>query len=488
MKHQNKNLDSLFPVNLILKKKKCIIIGGGKVSTRKAEKLISAGVHPTIISKAFSHTILEFHTQNLVSLIYGEFKESYLDDIFLVFIATNDSILNSQIAEICSKRSILSCAVDENWHKSAFITPASFAENGLTVSVSTGGKSCRYARLIKDNIKRYISAPGDSELFLIGTDHRFLNLAEREHLHVSIDNKDIPEMLSHVIGIHEFMIINTCNRVEILCLINSNENIEKMILKLSNFNLLDKKEYYTKRGLEAFKHLTLVTAGIYSQLIGENHISSQIKEAFASSEKNKWSGGILKSFIESAQFIAKQIRNSVSSIIKPTEIENLTIRYLKSIRGIDLKNDSIAVLGTGQIGTKLIEELLKLPIKNIIWFYHKSIPKTDGNANIQVVSLNELKLKICNCSIVISALRINKPLLTKEYCSSKGTTTIDLGMPRNISSDFSENIVDLEKLKYWYRKEICSVDTILPICEKIINYKIVNYEKISNSLKNWNTK
>ena len=54
LKHKNRNIDSLFPVNLILKDKKCIIIGGGKVATHKAGKLISAGVRPIIISSSFT--------------------------------------------------------------------------------------------------------------------------------------------------------------------------------------------------------------------------------------------------------------------------------------------------------------------------------------------------------------------------------------------------------------------------------------------------
>ena len=48
--------------------------------------------------------------------------------------------------------------------------------------------------------------------------------------------------------------------------------------------------------------------------------------------------------------------------------------------------------------------------------------------------------------------------------------------------------IDIEDLKYWYRKNLCSIDTVLPICNKIINENIQSYEKIFNSLKSWDKK
>jgi len=487
LKHQNFNIDSLFPVNLILKDKRCKIIGGGKVATHKAEKLINVGILPTVVSKKFSKTLLNFSEQGLVTLVKRDFEDEDLNNIFLLFIATDNTKLNSYITDLCNDHNILSCAVDNNWHKSAFITPASFEENGLTVSVSTGGKSCRYARLIKDNIKRYITTTEDNEFLVIGTDFRYLHSGKREQLHASINNPEIPEMLSNIIGIHEFMIVNTCNRVEIYALTKNNDNIEKIILKLLDFNSFEKNEYFIKRDSEAFKHLTLVTSGIYSQLIGENHITSQIKEAFILSENKKWSGGILKGCIETALCISKQIRNSVSTIIKPTEIENLTIKYLLSMTDINISKNSIAILGTGQVGTKLIEELLGHDAQNITWFYNKHIPMSK-NSKINLCPLTELNSKIHDFDIIISAIKVNKPYLTEKLRTDKNVSVIDLGMPRNISENFSKNTIDLEKLKYWYRKEICSIETVLPTCEKIISENIINYEKIINSLKSWNKK
>ena len=89
-----------FPISINLAHKKCLVIGGGKVSLRKTKQLLKYNADVTIISK----TILEdFKTLN-VNIILQEFKPSYLQDVFLVVCATNDIKLNQQILDICNSR------------------------------------------------------------------------------------------------------------------------------------------------------------------------------------------------------------------------------------------------------------------------------------------------------------------------------------------------------------------------------------------------
>lgn len=481
--NKNRHVDYLFPVNLILKDKKCIIVGGGKIASNKIKKLISSGIIPTVISPEVSNTIVDYHREGLARLISRDFEDKDIEGAFLVFIATDNKSLNSHINNLCQKKNILCCAVDGDWHNSNFITPASFKEDGVTVSVSTGGKSCRLSRLLKEHIKKIVSTSKNSDLLLIGTDHRFLPLNKREAIHSCIEDGEIPEMLSHIRGLHEFMILNTCNRIELLTLAEPVSGIEQLIIKVLGFDKLPKKKIYIKKGFDAFKHIAFVTSGIYSQLIGENHITAQIKYALKTSEENHWAGSVLKSCVEAALFNSKQIRNSIHSIIKPTEIDSLAIKFLKSLKGIDLKKDPIAILGTGKIGSSIVQGLIGESAENMFWFYNQKIPSVNKDKGIKLLPLRSLENEIHNFKVIIGALRINKPLLQNKTAKNKDIVVIDLGVPRNISPDFSPDIADLEKLKYWFRKEVCSIRKVLPACNKIINSNAQNYEKIFNSLK-----
>lgn len=481
--NKNRQLNNLFPVNLILKDKKCVIIGGGKVATNKIKKFISAGVIPTVISSHMSDAIIDYSKQGVVKLAKRKFEDSDIENAFMVFIATDDQSLNCRINKLCQEKNILCCAVDDDWHNSNFITPASFKEEGITVSISTGGKSCRLSRLLKEQIKKSIYSSKTSGLLLIGTDHRYLPLKKREKLHLHLHNHYVPEMISKISGLQEFMILNTCNRIELLCLAETDPIIEKLIVNVLEFDTLSENKFYLKRGLDAFKHLSLVTSGIYSQLIGENHITAQLKDALANSEGKNYSGGVLKSCIEAALFNSKEIRNAIHPIIKPSEIDALAIKYIKSLKEVDLTKDPVAVLGTGKIGSNLIEHLLKSQTKNIYWFYNKNIPGIDKQKPITLCPLDNLEKEISKFRIIISALRTDRPLLKNINLKANEPIVIDLGMPRNISPDFAQDIVDLDKLKIWFRKEACSIKKLLPHCDRIINKNIQSYEKIFNSLK-----
>lgn len=137
-----------FPISINLAHKKCLVIGGGKVSLRKTKQLLKYSADVTIISK----TILEdFKTLN-VNIILQEFKPSYLQDVFLVVSATNDIKLNQQILDICNSRNIL-CNSATNNLDNGYIFSAIAEQDSITVSVTTNGESPYISKLIKDDIQ-----------------------------------------------------------------------------------------------------------------------------------------------------------------------------------------------------------------------------------------------------------------------------------------------------------------------------------------------
>lgn len=137
-----------FPISINLAHKKCLVIGGGKVSLRKTKQLLKYNADVTIISK----TILEdFKTLN-VNIILQEFKPSYLQDVFLVVSATNDIKLNQHILDICNSRNIL-CNSATNTLDNGYIFSAIAEQDSITVSVTTNGESPYISKLIKDDIQ-----------------------------------------------------------------------------------------------------------------------------------------------------------------------------------------------------------------------------------------------------------------------------------------------------------------------------------------------
>jgi len=141
-----------YPVSLNLKRKKCLVVGGGKVACRKVETLLEFG--PELITVVSPSACAEL--QDLFRADRAVFKQrSYLandlDGIFIVIVATDDPAVNAQVSQDARSRGVLVNVADDAG-LSDFILPSHFRRGGLIVAVSTSGRSPALARKIKEKL------------------------------------------------------------------------------------------------------------------------------------------------------------------------------------------------------------------------------------------------------------------------------------------------------------------------------------------------
>ncbi|MFA7232392.1 MAG: NAD(P)-dependent oxidoreductase, partial [Victivallaceae bacterium] len=366
-----------YPVNLLLENKRCLIVGGGKVAARKLAALVGKAASITVVAPEICEKICELAVStNGIILREQEFAAADLDEIFLAFAATSDKAVNRHISELCAARGVLCCVVDENWKAGSFITPASFSADGITVAVSTSGVSCRRTRLIKDNLAHHVGLAERAELLIIGTDHRFLDVKQRELLHLSPEkNSELGGMLKQLWGVHEFMLINTCNRLELAAIVCPSPGLERLIRLVMGFDAITEEQFYCKHGETAFAHLAKTAAGLFSQLTGEKHIAAQVKMALAESKNNSWCGSLMQDWLDSALCLAKAIRGILEPHFGSMDIEEVTNAYLEDLFP-DLPERRIVVAGTGTVGGNLVK-LLAPRCRELVWLYHRRKPEID---------------------------------------------------------------------------------------------------------------
>jgi glutamyl-tRNA reductase len=436
-KQKNRKVAAIsYPAYMLITGKPCLVVGGGRVSLRKVEKLVNCGATVTVIAKSFIPKLQSLADSGKITLIKRSFRVSDINKEYrLVFATTDDKALNKKITESCNQKGIFICAVDANWVDGAFITPASFSKDGITVAIATGGRSCRRSKLIKEHIHRHFTALELSELLIIGIDHNTLPLDQHEGLHPDAANtKLLAEMLNGISGIHEFFILNTCNRFEIIALAHDSETLRATILKLMGLNHLSPDQYYLKSGYDAFKHTSLMLAGLLSQNIGETYIVAQIKESLKSAKKEHLCDGVIQDWIDKSLHISKNIRNKLL-LSKTKEVDERVDDYLAGAVQ-DPSGKTAAILGTGKIGTALCGRLSKMNFKKILIFYRTRKPKLDNQNNIEILQLDELHTNLKKIDVLISALNTTTPIITTTDIKKLGTekrTFIDLGTPRNIA-------------------------------------------------------
>jgi len=471
-----------YPVNLLLQEKRCLIVGGSRVATRKLERLLISEAAVTVIARRASARIREAAETGEIILIERDFEETDLDGFFLVFAATNDRALNRKIIDASKKRAVICCAADENWRDSSFITPATVSCGDIVIAVSSQGTSCRKTRLIKENLARHISSIENAQLTVIGTDHNCLSLAQREPLHLLGERLErAGEMIRQIWGIHGFALLNTCNRVELITAAHLDDATLKLLKIILGFDKLNDDDFYIKTGHAAFRHLCLTVAGLHSQTPGEKHIAGQFKKACELAEKRGWAGSLLRSLHDHVLQISRLIRTAIAPHLHGIDIEELALEFVKS-RHPDLKKLHCAVLGSGETGTRLTALLVNEKLE-VCWFYRSEKPSL-SQESIKIYPLEKVKKILPEIDIIFTALGGDEAFITAEFAPylKAGVEIIDLGTPRNVAAvSNAGSISNMDDLKHWHRRKNCDMAKVMKIADETIREQQEVYERFRKS-------
>ena len=145
-----------FPFFVDVENQNCLVVGGGVVALRKIEKLLPFNPNITVVSPKVHKEILSIKNINIIK---RKFDFNDLKEKSFVITATDDKVLNKEIYNSCEENNIPVNTVDDK-DNCSFIFPALARNNGVTVAISTSGKSPIYAKYLRKKIENLIQ---DSE-------------------------------------------------------------------------------------------------------------------------------------------------------------------------------------------------------------------------------------------------------------------------------------------------------------------------------------
>ena len=101
--------NKFFPVSIDLNNKNVLVIGAGKIALRKIATLLNYNCNITVITKEIlEEKFLELEKNNKIKIFKNqEFEEKFLENIFLVVVATDNEVLNKNISQLCMNKNIL---------------------------------------------------------------------------------------------------------------------------------------------------------------------------------------------------------------------------------------------------------------------------------------------------------------------------------------------------------------------------------------------
>lgn len=138
----------LYPVNLVVAGRRCLVVGGGTVAARKIEGLLAAGAKVTVVAPEINDEIRAMD----VAMVQRAYATPDLDDVRLVFVATDDPSVTEAVHADADAAGLWVNAADEPVHCS-FMLPAVVRRGGLTVAVGTGGRSPALASWLRRKLE-----------------------------------------------------------------------------------------------------------------------------------------------------------------------------------------------------------------------------------------------------------------------------------------------------------------------------------------------
>ena len=175
------------------------------------------------------------------------------------------------------------------------------------------------------------------------------------------DVDDAYERFKKHSGLSEFVILQTCNRVE---LFGAAKNYDLDKIKKTWASLSGLEENAFKENLElsentdAFHHLLKLTSGLDSMVVGEEQILGQIKDSIAMARGKKFSGQHLNTLFDKAVRIGTRVRNSTGISKGGVSIGSMAVKLAEE-NVDDLKSKHILLIGTGESATLVAKSLKK---------------------------------------------------------------------------------------------------------------------------------
>ena len=143
-----------FQINLDVKDRPCLVVGGGDEATEKTKKLLDAGAKVTVINPSLSDELKTLAASAKILHRGRRFKASDVDGgVWLVMnTVKDDQVLVRDLYSLARQKGFLVWSDDQPEY-STFTMPALVTRGPLRIAISTSGVSPALAKRVKEDLE-----------------------------------------------------------------------------------------------------------------------------------------------------------------------------------------------------------------------------------------------------------------------------------------------------------------------------------------------
>jgi glutamyl-tRNA reductase len=283
-------------------------------------------------------------------------------------------------------------------------------------------------------------------LALIGINHRTAPVEVRERMH--IPEPRLAQAISDLIhreGIHEGLILSTCNRVEVMTSAEDSVDAEPLIQQfLADHHQLDlgpyQRFFYRYQQQEVVRHLFRVASSLDSMILGEPQILGQLKRAYALAREAGGLNGSLQEIVNQALAVARRVRRETALGSAAVSVSYAAVELAKKIFG-SLEGRTIFVIGAGKMSELAAKYLLRSGA-SAIYVTNRTYERAAQLAAAfrgTAIAFEQLFEHLPKADIVISSTGAAGYIVNKEHVAkilsarrNRPVFFVDIAVPRDI--------------------------------------------------------
>lgn len=194
-------MPSHYPVFVNVEGKRCLVVGGGEIATRKVQGLLDAGALVVVVSPGLSVPLAALAARGAIHYQPRPFREDDVAGCALVIGATNQHAVNRAVCEAARRRHIWVNVVDTP-DQCDFIAPAVVRRGALQIAISTGGLSPTLAKRIRMHLERSFGDEYAELLEKLGRERQFVReLIEDPELRKAYYERLVDVLLRDLTGV-----------------------------------------------------------------------------------------------------------------------------------------------------------------------------------------------------------------------------------------------------------------------------------------------
>ncbi len=346
------------------------------------------------------------------------------------------------------------------------------------------------------------------ELIAIGLTHRTSPVEVRER--VALSESEVRSLLQKLKEdvVREAFVLSTCNRTEIYALpadpeVTGQHLIDFLLSEkhLADANLREQFQNFTH--CEAISHLFEVIAGIDSQILGDQQIHAQVKDAFRISDESGTNGSLLTKVAHAAFRVAKRVKTETPLGIGAATISYAAVEFSRKVYE-DLRERRALIIGAGETAELAAKHLVERNIGSLIVLNRtlqhakdllERVRPGGLHAGDAALPLDQIEETLSISDLVISSTASDEVLVTRQMLTralrlrqaQAPMVLLDIAVPRDIDPECATlpNVFlkDIDDLRSIVDQNLERRKEALPKVREIISEELASFLALQSKLE-----